>query len=163
MTNPTSLKGEKERFRRLLLGISIAIAVGFLMLGLSFYSLLSDQVRVATQRAVVQLLEKHRESFALEIFLHKSGAYKLRVEEIVKDAAGIVQDFAICLYIPKGGEVIASTFVNCPTEDRVPGTRHLANGYAEVIFPLESGQTDDRVIIKVSYRDSGNILAAVCP
>ncbi|MGE0175050.1 MAG: ATP-binding protein [Oligoflexales bacterium] len=161
MTSLTSISYEKKRFRRIIIGISLALAAGFLLVGLSFYSLLADQARVATQRAVVQLLEKHKDSFALEVFLHKSGAYQLRIDEVVKDASSIVQDFRICLYKAQGRQILASTLSDCAPEDRESGAEHLRSGYSEITFPIETGQDDDRVIIKARYRDAGSILGAI--
>ena len=161
MTSLTSIADEKTRFRRIIIGISLALAAGFLSVGLSFYSLLADQARVATQRAVMQLLEKHRDSFALEVFLHKSGAYELRIDEVVEDASSIVQDFGICLFKAQGRQILANTLADCSAENLESGAQHLRNGYSEITFPIETGQENDRVIIIARYRDAGSILGAI--
>lgn len=161
MTSLDSIYDEKTRFRQILIGISLTMAAFFLLVGMSFYRLLADQARLATQGAVTQLLEKHRESFALEIFLHKSGAYQLRIDEIIKEASAIVKDFGLCLYRLQGSEIIASTFPNCVADKHILGVRDFSNGRSEIAFPLEAGQEDDRFIIKARYRDAGSIFFAV--
>jgi signal transduction histidine kinase/ActR/RegA family two-component response regulator len=144
----------------MIIGISVAISLGFLAVGLSFFSFLAEELRTTTRLTVTQILAKHRESFALEIFLRKFGAQRLRLGEIVDEGSAIARDFGICLFRPSTREVLLNTYSNCDPDTLVPGFRTRADGFSEVTYSLDSGLAEDTVFIKARYRDAGDIRSA---